>query len=108
MMSTGSTGSLFNIESPAAPPLSVKRAREEAFAMPIHGPVFGRSPSWFLDRPALTVAWTAVCVVYFPARGTESSGGGLTDHPKLIEKFSRGQIGRLERSPKWSHSHAIF
>jgi hypothetical protein len=30
------------------------------------------------------------------------------DDPKLIEKFSRGQIGRLERSPKWSHSHAIF
>jgi len=30
------------------------------------------------------------------------------DHPKLIEKFSRRQIGRLERSPKWSHSHAIF
>jgi hypothetical protein len=37
MMSTGSTGSLFNIESPEAPPLSVERAREEAFAMPIHG-----------------------------------------------------------------------
>src|SRR5258706_109847 len=72
--------------------------------MPIHGPVFGRSPGWFLDRPALTVTYrTAVCVVYFPARGTESSGGRLTDHPKLIEKFSRGQIGRLERSPKWSH-----
>jgi hypothetical protein len=42
------------------------------------------------------------------ARGTESPGGGLTDHPKLIEKFSRRQIGRLERSPKWSRSHAIF
>ncbi len=109
MMSTGSTGSLFNIGSPEARPLSAERVREEAFAMPIHGPVFGRSPGWLLDRPALTVTYrTAVCVVYFPARGTESSGGGLTDHPKLIEKFSRGQIGRLERSLKWSHSHAIF
>ena len=70
IMSTGSTGSLFNIESPEAPPLSVERAREEAFAMPIYGPAFGRSPSWFLDRPALTVAyWTAVCVVYRPEAG---------------------------------------
>ncbi len=98
MMSTGSTGSLFNIGSPEARPLSAERVREEAFAMPIHGPVFGRSPGWLLDRPALTVTYrTGVCVVYFPARGTESSGGGLRDHPKLIEKFSRGQIGRLER-----------
>lgn len=29
-------------------------------------------------------------------------------HFENIEKFSRGQIGRLERSPKWSHSHAIL
>jgi hypothetical protein len=49
-----------------------------------------------------------VCVVNFPARGTESSGGGLTEHPELIEKFSRGQIGRPERTLKWSHSHAIL
>ena len=101
--------SLFNIGSPEARPLSAESVREEAFAMPIHGPVFGRSPGWLLDRPALTVTYrTAVCVVYFPARGTESSGGGLTDHPKLIEKCSRRQIGRLERSLKWSQSHAIF
>jgi hypothetical protein len=108
-MSTGSTDSLFNIGAPEGWPLSAESVREEAFAMPIHGPAFGRSPSWFLDRPALTVTCrTALCVVYFPARGTQSSGGGLTDRPKLIEKFSRGQIGRLERSPKWSQPHAIF
>ena len=109
MMSTGSTGSPINIGSPEVRPLSAERVREEAFAMAIHGPVFGRSPGWLLDRPALTVTYrTAVCVVYFPARGTESSRGGLTHHPKIIEKFSRRQIGRLKRSPKWSHSHAIF
>jgi len=122
MMSTRSTSSLFKIGSPKARPLSVERVREEAFAMPIHGPVFGRFkfadadahkamtlPSCFPDRTALTVSYgTAVCVVQSPAPGTESSGDGLTDRPKLIEKFSRGQIGRLERSPKWSHSHAIF
>jgi acetoacetate decarboxylase len=61
MMSTGSTGSLFNIGSAEARPLSAERVREEAFAMPIHGPMFGRSPGWFLDRPALTVTYrTAV------------------------------------------------
>ena len=59
MMSTGSTGSLFNIGSPEARPLSAERVREEAFAMPIHGPVFGRSPGWLLDRPALTVTYRA-------------------------------------------------
>jgi hypothetical protein len=100
---------MFNIGSPEAGPRSAERVREEAFAMPIHGPVFGRSPGWSVDRGALTVTYrTAVCVVYLPARGTESSGGGLRDHPTLIEKFSRGQIGSLERSPKWRHPHAIF
>jgi hypothetical protein len=49
-----------------------------------------------------------VCVVNFPARVNESSEGGLTEHPELIEKFSRGQIGYPERSPKWSHSRVIF
>jgi len=108
MMSTGSTGSLFNMGSPETRALSAERVREEAFTTPIDGPVFGRSPSLFLDRPALTVTYrTAVCVVYFPARGTESSGGGLTDDAKLIEKFSRRQLGNLKRSPKWSLSHAI-
>ena len=34
MMSTGSTGSLFNIGSPEARPLSAERVREEAFATP--------------------------------------------------------------------------
>ncbi|SDT45557.1 acetoacetate decarboxylase [Bradyrhizobium canariense] len=57
MTSTGSTGGLFNIGSPDARPLSAQRVREEAFAMPIHQPAFGRSPSWFLDRPALTVTY---------------------------------------------------
>ena len=38
--------------------------------------------------------------VYFPARGIESSGGGLTDYSKLIEGFSRQEIGRLERFGK--------
>jgi len=77
MMSTGSTGSLFNIGSPEARPLSAERVREEAFAMPIHGPVFGRSPGWLLDRPALTVTYgTAVCVVYF-----------------LLEELSRPEAG---------------
>src|SRR5258705_13846714 len=107
MMSTGSTGSLFNIGSEARP-LSAERVREErSLQCPFTGRCSVGRP--VLDRPALTVTYrTAVYVVYFPARGTESSGGGLTDHPKLIEKFSRGQIGRLERSPKWSHPHAIF
>ena len=99
MMSTGSTGSLFNIGSPEPRPLSAERVREFT----------GRCSVGFLDRPALTVSYLiAVCVAYFPAQGTESSGGGLTDRLKLIEKFSRRLIGRLERSPKWSHSHAIF
>jgi hypothetical protein len=45
--------------------------------MPIHGPVFGRSPGWLLDRPALTVTYgTAVCVVYF-----------------LLEELSRPEAG---------------
>jgi hypothetical protein len=86
MMSTGSTGSLFNLGFPEARPRSAERVCEDAFAMPIHGPALGRSPGWLLNRPALTVIYrTAICVVYFAARGTESSGGGLTDHPKLIK-----------------------
>ena len=68
MTRTGSTGSLFTIE---ARTLSAESAREESFAMPIHGE-------------------------------------GLTDHLKLIAGFSRGQINRLGRSPKWSRFHAIF
>jgi hypothetical protein len=82
-MRTGSTGSLFNIESPQARPMCAERVCEEAFGRPYESFIFLLEE---LSHP----------------------GGGLTDHPKLIEKFSRGQIGRLERSPKWSHSHAIF
>jgi hypothetical protein len=89
MMSTGSTGSLFNMGSPEARPLSAERVRAEAFAMPIYGPAFGWSPGcWLLDRPAPTVTYrTAVCVANFPARGTESSGGGLTDIPSSSRSF---------------------
>jgi acetoacetate decarboxylase len=39
MMGTGSKGSLFNMGSREARPLSAERVREEAFAMPIHGPM---------------------------------------------------------------------
>jgi hypothetical protein len=49
-----------------------------------------------------------VWFVNFTARGTESSECGLMEHPKLSEKFSRGQIGYPEQSLKWSHAHAIF
>jgi hypothetical protein len=38
----------------------------------------------------------------------DTKEGRLTEHPKLIETFSRGQIGDPERSLKWSHSNAIF
>ena len=49
MMSTGSTGSLFNMGSFGG--AAAERVRAEAFAMPIHGPVFGWSPGcWLLDR----------------------------------------------------------
>jgi hypothetical protein len=35
-----------------------------------------------------------VCVVNFPARGTESSRGEQTEHPKLIERFLADKSAR--------------
>jgi hypothetical protein len=65
-------------------------------------PIFRRieSVAWaFATRPVGRMSCLFSC-------SRSSAVQRRTNHPKLIEKLSRGQIGRLERSPKWSYSHA--
>jgi acetoacetate decarboxylase len=57
MTANGATGGVFDFDSAEVRPLTAARVREEAYAIPFHRSAFGRSPSWFLDRPALTVTY---------------------------------------------------
>ncbi|NVZ88182.1 MULTISPECIES: acetoacetate decarboxylase [Pseudomonas] len=52
-----STGGLFLPNLSAGTPLTSESIRQKAFSMPIHAPAYAQPPSWFLDRPSLTISY---------------------------------------------------
>jgi acetoacetate decarboxylase len=52
-----STGGLFMPDARSAGQLSVAAVREKGYAMPVHAPAYAHPPSWFLDRPSLTISY---------------------------------------------------
>jgi acetoacetate decarboxylase len=57
MINDGATGGLFYPDTGDARPLTAAMVREKAFAIPFHSPAYAHPPSWFLDRPALTISY---------------------------------------------------
>jgi hypothetical protein len=52
-----SNGGLFLPDARTAGQLSAAMVRERAYAMPAHAPAYAKPPSWFLDRPSLTISY---------------------------------------------------
>ncbi|WP_085727217.1 acetoacetate decarboxylase [Pseudomonas sp. R37(2017)] len=55
--STRTTGGLYLPNSAAGTPLTPESVRQKAYAMPIVSPAYPQPPSWFLDRPSLTISY---------------------------------------------------
>lgn len=52
-----SSGGLYLPDTSPAAPLTAERIRQHAYAMPVASPAYGPPPSWFVDRPSLTISY---------------------------------------------------
>ncbi|MDZ3992742.1 putative acetoacetate decarboxylase [Pseudomonas sp. Teo4] len=52
-----SSGGLYLPNSPAEGVLTSDAVRQRAYAMPLISPAYAQPPSWFLDRPSLTISY---------------------------------------------------
>ncbi|MDZ5737029.1 acetoacetate decarboxylase [Pseudomonas asiatica] len=56
-LSTRSSGGLYLPNSAAGTPWTPESVRQKAYAMPVVSPGYPQPPSWFLDRPSLTITY---------------------------------------------------
>ncbi|WP_460419185.1 acetoacetate decarboxylase [Pseudomonas sp. microsymbiont 2] len=56
-LSTRSSGGLYLPNSAADTPWTPESVRQKAYAMPVVSPAYPQPPSWFLDRPSLTITY---------------------------------------------------
>lgn len=56
-LSSRSSGGLYLPNSAAGTPWTPERVRQKAYAMPVVSPAYPQPPSWFLDRPSLTITY---------------------------------------------------
>ncbi|MBF8671358.1 acetoacetate decarboxylase family protein [Pseudomonas putida] len=55
--SSRSSGGLYLPNSAAGTPWTPESVRQKAYAMPVVSPAYPQPPSWFLDRPSLTITY---------------------------------------------------
>lgn len=56
-LSSRSSGALYLPNSAAGTPWTPESVRQKAYAMPVVSPAYPQPPSWFLNRPSLTITY---------------------------------------------------